>query len=91
MPSFNDLETLARRAKLEAVPTVSVANRVIATLADTKTASSFAQAAATRSLAFAATCAAFLAAPAALMAVYLDAVSSDPWIDLLYAVTGGVL
>ncbi len=91
MPSFDDLETLARRAKLEGVPTVSVANRVIATLADTKRTSPFAQSAATRSFALAAACAVFAAAPTALLAVYLDAVASDPWIDLLYAATGGVL
>ena len=91
MPSFDDLKTLARRAKLEDIPAVSVTGRVLATLADTKRVSPFARAAATRSFALAATCAVFAAAPTALLAVYLDTVASDPWIDLLYALTGGVL
>lgn len=91
MPSLTDMERLAQRAKQEPIPAVSVTNRVVATLVETVPNPALIQALATRSFALAATFSAAIAAPAAYIVFYLDSVASDPWIDLLYAVTGGVL
>ncbi|MBX7255588.1 MAG: hypothetical protein K1Y02_04420 [Candidatus Hydrogenedentes bacterium] len=91
MPSLNDLERLAQRAKQDVAPSVSVAGHVIATLAENRSAPSVLPILAMRSFALAASFSAAIAAPAAYLVFYLDSVASDPWIDLLYAVTGGVL
>ena len=91
MPSFNDIDRLAQRARQEPVPAVYVANRVVAPLAGARPAPALTQIQTTRSLALAATLSATAAAPAAYLVFYIESVASDPWIDLLYAVTGGVL
>ena len=81
-----------RCAREETPPKVEVTTRVIDTLrAAQSLAHATTQRRANRSLAWVAVTSAVAAASVAIVAYHAETFNSDPWMVMLYALTGGVL